>query len=145
MNLRTYQILFLVLAALLAGCGGEDEEALTKAQFVKQGDAICARQSKQKDAELIKGYESLEKNAGRQAEAQLIADIALPPIAEMTEELADLGLPEGQQDEAEQFISEMETAISEVEEDPTRALTTEPFDKAKASAKRLGFTACQSF
>ena len=149
MKLRSYQVLFLVLVAcFLGGCGGEDEEALTKAEYVKQGEAICERHNKKKDAALLKAFEDLSKSgktAGPKAEEEVIADVALPPVAQMTEELADLGLPEEQEAEAEKFISEMEAAVSEVEEDPSRALTAEPFGQAKASAKRLGFTACRNF
>lgn len=150
MSFRAYPILLLVFAlALLAGCGGDDEESsLTKAQFVQQGDAICKKQNKKKDADLTKAFREFEKkgkSSGGNAEEELIADVALPPIAEMTEELADLGLPQEQEELAGKFISEMEKAVAEVEEDPSRALEGEPFEGAKENATKLGFSACSQF
>lgn len=38
--------LVLTLTGLLAGCGGDDEKALSQADFIKQADAICARTDK---------------------------------------------------------------------------------------------------
>lgn len=142
----------LSLAALLAGgCGADSEsqttESLTKAQYVKQADAICQRQNAKKDAALNKAYEELQKEktgAGRAAEEKII-EIALPPIAAMTEEVADLGTPTEQAEDAEKFVAEMEAAISEVEDDPALALDEEPFEGAKARATRLGFKQCNSF
>jgi hypothetical protein len=142
----------LALAALVVtGCGGDSEsqttESLTKAQYVKQADAICKRQNEKKDAALNKAYEELQKEktgAGRAGEEKII-EIALPPIAEMTEEVAELGVPTEQSEEAEKFVGEMEAAISEVQDDPSLALDEEPFEGAKARAARLGFKQCNNF
>jgi hypothetical protein len=151
MKPRVYLILVLASAlALVTGCGGgDDEESLTKAQFIKQADAICEKQNKKKNEDLVKAYAKLEKEgktAGKKGEAELIGDVALPPIAQMTEELADLGLPEEQEDQAEQFITEMEQAVAEVEEDPSLALSAEePFEKPKERATKFGFSDCKEF
>ncbi len=142
----------LALALLIVtGCGGDSEsqttESLTKTQYVKQADAICQRQNEKKDAELNKAYEELQKkktSGGRAAEEKII-EVALPPIADMTEEVAELGVPTEQSEEAKKFVAEMEAAISKVQDDPSLALDGEPFEGAKARAARLGFKQCNNF
>ena len=138
----------LLIACLAIGCGDDEEKSVTKAEYISQADAICKQQNEKKDAELSEAFEELQKRktaAGRADEEKIIGDVALPPIAEMTEEVADLPLPAEQGDEAKKFVEEMETAVSEVEEDPAQALNGEPFGKAKARATRFGFKDCNNF
>lgn len=142
--------LAILVAVSVSGCGGggddETTSALTKAEYIKQADAICKAQNKKKDAELRKAYQELEKNpqSGKAAEEGII-EVALPPIAQMTEEVADLGIPSEQGGEAKKFIEEMEAAVSEVEGDPKKALEGEPFGGAKKRATRFGFKQCNNF
>jgi hypothetical protein len=150
--MRSRAYLFFTLSlfvGLVAGCGGgDDEESLTKAQFIRQGEAICERQNKKKDDDLVKAFTKLEKEGktGRKVEEQIISDVALPPVAQMTEELAALGLPAEQEDQARQFIAEMERGVSELEKEPSLALSAEePFEKVKERAGRFGFSACREF
>ena len=69
-------VAFAAIAMIVAGCGGggdstTDSGSLTKAEFLKQGNAVCAKGNK----EIEEGFEEFEKENGLQnkqpTEAQL--------------------------------------------------------------------------
>lgn len=139
------------LAILVAGCGGggdssESTSSLTKAEFVKQGNAICAKGNK----EIQEGFEEFEKEVGSQKQptkAQLseaIETIVLPAVRGQVEGIQDLEPPSGEEAKVEAITDAAEEALEKGEEDPA-ALTTEkadPFAKANEMANEYGLTKC---
>jgi hypothetical protein len=140
------------IAMIVAGCGGssdssESTSSLTKAQFVKQGNAICAKGNK----EIQEGFEEFEKEVGSQnkqpTKAQLteaIETIVLPAVRQQVEGVKALGAPSGEEAEVEAITDSAEEAVEKGEEDPA-ALTTEkadPFAKANKLAREYGLTTC---
>ncbi len=130
------------MAAFVAGCGGGDDESLTKAEFIKQGDAICQEAENKKNAGLEKAFkDKANQGAGKEVQERLVTDVALPPIATMTEELADLGAPD---DQATAIVEGFEKAVEEIEADPQAALTSErgAFAEPDKLAAEYGFKVC---
>jgi hypothetical protein len=139
----------MVVLALAAGCGGgDDASSLTKAEYSKQGNAICSRANTDQQKALTEAYGRLNEEGakGKKVEEDLIADTALPPIARMTEELADLGSPEGAEGEADEMVEAFEEEVQNIEEDPRGALTgtVGSFDKANKLAGEFGMNSCAS-
>src|SRR5918999_1574964 len=89
----------LVVSLAFAGCGGGDDEeqpdSLTKADYVKQADAICAETEKRQRA-LLTEFQQENKNAGGgpQAMEEMITSAALPPLERQAKELAELPPPD---------------------------------------------------
>lgn len=139
------------IAMIVAGCGGssdssESTSSLTKAEFVKQGNAICAKGNK----EIQEGFEEFEQEVGSQKQptkAQLteaIETIVLPAVSRQVEGVKDLGAPSGEEAKVEAITDSAEEALEKGEEDPA-ALTTEkadPFAKANELANEYGLTKC---
>jgi hypothetical protein len=136
-------ITLLFFALLAAGCGGSSEEALTKSEFVKQGNAICAKATKTREKaviELIKGADPQTSQKALQREA---ADIALPPYETAAEEIDDLGAPDGGEAEVEAIVEAMEEAAAQVDANPQTAIAGNlPFRKANKAAESYGLDAC---
>src|SRR6476469_8714375 len=114
---------FVVMALLLAGCGGgDDETALTKAQFVRQGNAICKSQTEAREKILSAALKRAEKQkAFTKAEKEEAIVELMGPYEEMTAELKDLGAPQGDEKQVEAITEAMEEAAAEVEKNPAKA------------------------
>jgi hypothetical protein len=103
-----------------AGCGGDDEEPLSKAEYIKQGDAIC------------KKAQAEGKKDRRRSEALL-------------EELRDLPAPEGDEDTLNGIYDGIEEGLEKIEDNPTILLSEDnPFEKASQEAEDYGFEECSN-
>jgi hypothetical protein len=133
----------LAISAVLAACGSDDE-SLTKAAFIKKGDAICKRAQSERIARSDAGIAKLEEEnriANSKDEAELIVE-TLPPIRAMAEDLADLGTPDEGASEAEAIAPAFEEAVDKAEADPAFVSSGEAFAKPDRLAEEYGFTAC---
>jgi hypothetical protein len=144
-------LLALLALVIGAGCGGGDDEesSLTKAEFVKQADAICARQDDAKNKALEEAFreqgdKNLKGQKAQEAQEEIIADAALPPIDQMVEELADLGAPSGEEEKAEAMVEAFEEEVGNIEGDLKGTVEGKVglFDKANKLAQELGLKSC---
>jgi hypothetical protein len=141
----------LAIAAIGCGSGGDTTEvALTKAQFIKRGDAIC-RAAQEKKTDAIQAWSLKPANKGKtladwstQELEDVYSSLALPPIKEASEELAALTPPAGDP-KAEQVVKSLASAVEAVEEKPRRAIKEAPYSSADKLAQAYGFEACGSF
>jgi hypothetical protein len=134
----------LAVAAVGAGCGG-GSDAPTKAEFVKEGNAICQQAGKRKNSAILAYLKENQQSKPTQAlEEKLVTDIALPPFQTMSEELRELGTPSGDEDDVEAIIAAFEGTIENVEANPVAALTSSDdlFSKANELAADYGLSAC---
>lgn len=135
----------LVVVLVATGCGGSSDSP-TKAEFVKQADAICAAT----DATQRKGLAAYQqKNPGsgsdEAGQGKAIVEVGLPPIRREVEELAALEAPSGDEEKIEALVAEIEKAIEKSEANPTLLLGAgNPFGRATQLATDYGFKACRS-
>jgi hypothetical protein len=163
---RIIAVLALALAAALiaAGCGGDDEttttaaapttttsgatgatgatgEALTKDEFLKQGNAICAAGNKEINA----AFNSLGSGQPSQQEAeQTVTDTVVPSIQGQIDDISALTPPAGDEEEVSAILDAAQSALDQVKEDPS-ALTqqgSDPFKEANQLASEYGLTKC---
>lgn len=136
--------------AAFAGCGGgEDdgggEEALTKVEFIAQGDAICEKAENQAETEAEAFAEEngfdLEKATDEELE-EAIAEVLVPALERQSEEIDALGPPEGDEEEVEAIVVALEDGTAAVEDDPSSVLEGSPLKEASQLAKDYGFKTC---
>jgi hypothetical protein len=137
----------LIGAALLAGCGGGDdsdststEAALTKSEFLKQGNAICAKGNKTIDKAANQAFSNGQKPTEAQLE-QFVSQTA-PIIQGEIDGLRALGAPAGDEQQVNAILDEAQSALDKAKQDPSLFLNGDPFKKANQDAKAYGLTAC---
>jgi hypothetical protein len=140
----------IALAAIVAGCGGGDDTTdetvtLTKAEFIKQGDAICKKGNDQSEKEAEEFAEdndfSLEKASKEQLE-EAVSEVLVPNLERQTEELDALGAPEGDEDKIEAIVVSLEDATGEIEDDPGVVFSGGVLKKPSKLAESYGFKVC---
>jgi hypothetical protein len=143
----------LAFTLIAAGCGGGDDStsttaALTKSEFLKQGNQICAEGNKEIEAgfeEFSKEHNISKNEKPSQAELEEAAEtILLPSVTKQVEGVANLGAPSGEEEQVEEIIDAAEEALEEGEEDPASLVSEgpDPFAKANRLAEAYGLTAC---
>jgi hypothetical protein len=145
----------VAVALFVAGCGSSDDDAtdsasLTKAEFVKQGNAICAAGNKEIDAEFEKFAEEnglSENKPPSDAQVEEAAEeFVIPSISNQVDEVAALGAPEGEEEAFETFIENAEAEVERIEDDPSLFASEgdepEVFEDVNKEARALGLTVC---
>lgn len=139
----------IALAASVAGCGGGDDDTtaatLTKAEFVKQADAICGDASEKNEEEAEEFAEendfTLEKATEEQVE-EAISAVLVPSLNEQAEELSALGAPEGDEEQVEAIVTALEDAAAELEDDPSGAFEGDTLAEPGKLAEAYGLEVC---
>ncbi len=149
----------LVVAIFAVGCGGGDDSSgsgdgtdssssLTKAEFVKQGDEICKEGDAAIEEEANEFADENNIDTEKPTEAQqeeVIAQVVGPAIKRQSEEIADLGAPEGEEEAVEDIVEAVGRGADEIEEDPKAVLEGDnPLTEAGKLAKAFGFKQCGS-
>ncbi len=140
------------LAMFAAGCGGSDDgtttASLTKAEFVKQGNAICQAGNEEINSEVESFAEENGLSGNDQPTAEqleeLATDILIPSVSKQVGEVRDLGAPSAVEQEVDAFLDHAEKVVEEVEADPTliTEAKTSPFESVNKEAAALGLNVC---
>jgi len=145
----------LMLPALtlaLVGCGGggssESTSSLTKAEFLKKGNAICSKGSK----EINKAYEGFSRKyvAGGKTPSKALldeaaAEIVLPVREKEVRMLRALSAPSGQEARIDVMLTAWEEGIEKGEQDPNSLRKAGPefaFYKSYSMGIDYGLTKC---
>lgn len=151
------RFIFMSLAAvalLAVGCGssadGEgnttEEEAVTKAAFIKQADAICEQTDKTQKTEQ-RAFEKKypEADSSDPWQEKIVVEVGLPPVQTMAEELSELSVPSGDEEEIEAIVDGLEQGVDEAQANPSSMLkkgSAGPFTEVFKLTKEYGFKAC---
>lgn len=153
---RFLALLVAVAAAALvaAGCGSSDDsttdstESLTKAQFLKQGNAICAAGNEEINTGFEKFFEENEFTKKKQpTEAQFeeaAEEVVLPSVRKQIDELKELSPPEGEEEQFETLFENAEAQLEKGEEDTSLLVdeNNDLFASVNKEAKALGLGSC---
>jgi hypothetical protein len=146
-------ILLAVVLTAISGCGGGSSsaagqsagQAISKADLIKKGDAICAKTDKIQTSRMA-AYVKKDPKATETKSAfiEMVKKVALPPVRSEVEELASLGTPKGAEKEFAAIIIGFEKAQKSAEANARFAmgLTEGPFTAPAKLAAKLGFKAC---
>jgi hypothetical protein len=135
----------VAFALLVTGCGGSDEpEALTKAEFVKQGNAICKQSESERSKVIERFSQEVKPDKDSMVKAQEELVLALVPTYEKaTTKIDELGAPEGDEQKVEEIVKAREEAIEQVKANPgSAAISSLPFNDANKLLQSYGLTTC---
>ena len=155
------KFLALALAALAfvaAGCGDDDEATdtgasgatgasgppLTQDEFIAQADAICKSSGQDVDQqanELFGGGQPSQEEI-----EQFATDVFVPSLRDQAESIRALTPPEGDEDEINAMLDDLDSAIDQVEEDPSLIAAGDagPFADVNEEAQDYGLEECGS-
>ena len=123
------------------GCGGDDDE-LTKAEYLKQGNAICKAGNKEIDAAAEKAFSSNQRPSNAEVK-KFAEDTLIPSVEGQIDDLRDLTPPSADEDQVNAILDEADTALDETKADPAIVASgQDPFKKANQLAKSYGLTEC---
>ena len=134
--MRTNKLIALTLAAALAfavpACSSSDSaKAPTKAEFIKDADAIC----KAGDAKLAKAGNAVDTSDQKAMNAFIL--LASTAYLKQISDVRALGFPKGDEDELDKALSTFETAFESVRKDPEKVQGLSKDRKLKGAAKKL--------
>jgi hypothetical protein len=150
-NLLVFICLMAAIALIGVGCGssdGADSSAapLTKAQLIKQGDAICSKGQDEIHAayrEFTKQHKGESNRPLTRTEAEAaIKDLVLPALQKQAQSLDSLGVPKGDQGQVDAIVEGFERVVSEGEEDPAVLLDSTPLVEVGRLARKYGLSEC---
>jgi hypothetical protein len=149
----------LVAALAIAGCGGDDETtstttsgvsgatgvsgaSLTHEEFVKQADAICLSG----DKTLNGAGQSLGQSPTEADLEGFVDDTVVPALQGQYDAIAALPAPEGEEDQVDDLLSQLQDAIDTLADDPTLITAGDsadgPFADVNQAAQDFGLTEC---
>jgi pyruvate/2-oxoglutarate dehydrogenase complex dihydrolipoamide acyltransferase (E2) component len=163
----------LAIVVLVAGCGGGSDSgdgstasadnntaqadsgdgassnapALSKAEFIKQGDEICSNAAKSFAEGVVKfmSENGIDESEGpsEEQEEELITEVILPAYQTQAEELGELGPPKGEEDAVAEIVTGFEEVVADGEGDPSSVVGgDDPFADAKSKAREFGLQVC---
>ena len=137
-------ILVLLFALLIAGCGDSgDQEQLSKAAFVKQGNEICADATEAREQIVNEFAETTDPNENLEAARRELMTKIMPTYEGAAEQIDELGAPAGDEAKIDEIVAAMKEAVERTEADPKTAMVGNlPFRKANAAAESYGLKAC---
>lgn len=139
----------LSLGLLVAGCGGgSDEEGLTKAEFIKQADAICEQANEALEGE-TKDYAEengipIDREPSDEVKEELVVEVIVPNVEGQAEEISALGAPSGDEETIDELVEGIETAAGETADDPSTVIEGDEaaFAEVNKLASDYGLKVC---
>ncbi len=133
---------------LLAACGssGSDTTAtITKAAFLKQGNAICANGNKEIDQASNEIFKSVPANQ-QPSQAQLeefVNGTIIPSVEGQVAAIDALPVPSGDEAQVQAILDAAQQGIEQGKQDPASLTGNgDPFAKANKLANEYGLTEC---
>jgi hypothetical protein len=135
-------------AAFVVGCGddGEGSSSVTKAEFIKEAEAICKERKEEWDAVAAAFTEKTEaegevgfKKAQERTNAFVRASI-LPLLEEEQAALEDLETPEGDEAKIETMLQNRSRGLEKLEDKGAEGLLERPFLVFEKEAKAYGLS-----
>lgn len=152
MRLSALLALGLATVVAVAGCGGSGAAdttvaAISKAEFIKKADAICAKGQKRSQSELNAfGKENKAPEAKEPTTAEwseIGTQILVPALQRQLDEVRQLGSPAKDEEQIGEYLDQSEEAIEELEENPESAKSpTKLLADAHQTIKGYGFKVC---
>lgn len=140
--------LLLLLGPAFVACGGDDEssapapaaEALSKADFVAEANEICASGN----GEILTALEEFPDEPSDEELEQAAEEVLVPNLQQQHDDIAALGVPEGDEDAVQAILDALQSGIDAVEEDAATLLASDddPFDEANDLAGSYGLEEC---
>lgn len=109
-------VAFTLLPTLgAAGCGGDDDDALTKEEFIAQANQACVDGDEEIDQAAEKRFGNTDPS--RAEFKQFTLETVVPRVQTTIDEIRDLAAPEGDEDQINAFLDAVQADLDQVEED----------------------------
>jgi hypothetical protein len=133
----------LAIAVVIVGCGsgGESTSNLTKAEFVKKGNAICAKAESERGVLLRKEVGS-SSNQFTLSEQEEFVPTFIKPYIHSADQLDQLGPPDS---EADEIVALMKKSGEQATADPHKLIKAkdEIFGTVNKKASKYGLNKCR--
>lgn len=132
---------------LFAGCGGGASDApLTRAEFMKQAEAICKEAAGERGKRLEKALkEHSDEKLDNAAQVKIGSQVLLPVLGDMVGRLSELEVPAQKGKDLEEMVEAFERGLQKEENDHALVLAAETYSPARKKAKALGIMECTQF
>lgn len=140
-------LLLLLAAGVLAGCGsgGGSGSPLTKAEYVAQGNKICARETKKVEAEIeeyagehnLRYREPTKKDYEKEAE-----EVFVPVVERKIDQLQELEPPAKDEQEIAKMLAAAEKGLQEGQSEPFTLISGQALAEARKLATEYGLKEC---
>jgi hypothetical protein len=131
----------LALAVVGAGCGGGDEDTLTKAQFIQQSDAICAKGNKRIDA-AAKDVFTTKQQPSKAQLTTFATDTLIPDAQGQVDDVRALNEPSEDEDQVNAWLDSAQAELDKGKEDPLYMTSEKSFSETNKLGKQYGFKVC---
>jgi hypothetical protein len=138
-------------ALVAAGCGGSDDTsttstaaALSEAEFLTQGNAICAAGNKEIDQA---GNDTFTGGKPTDAQIEQFAAVLVPSVQGQVDAIRALTPPADLAEPVDTFLSDTEDALAQIKDDPSLLLASNsngPFAAISDQANQIGLKECGS-
>lgn len=128
----------LVAAALpAAGCGGSDDDELTKAEFITQADAICKKAHDQFEKDFNQAFADNQQPS--QAELNKFAESTLVPgVQGEIDDISELNPPSADEGQVNAIIEAVQAGANKIKADPGVLSPKVKFDPQKKGHQLAG-------
>ncbi len=140
-----------VVGVVLAGCG-DDGQALSQEEFLKQGNAICAAGNERLDAAFTEAFADLGDGEEPDPEVggTLEQDVVIPEIQGQIDDIRGLEPPKELADDVNELADTTQAAVDQLkqlaEDDPAAAFQSggDFFAEVGPLADEIGLTECST-
>jgi plastocyanin len=132
-----------VVGFVAAGCG-DDAERLSQAEFLEQGNAVCAGGNERIDEMFEATFES-EQDFEDEAKQETAKAALEDDIQSQIDDIDDLEPPEDIEDAVDSLVDSAQAALDEIREMSTADFFAEeedPFEDVNRQAAEIGLTEC---
>jgi hypothetical protein len=130
------------ITLLMAGCGSSDDndKALSKSDYLSQGNAICKKGNDTINA----AGQKLGESATKAQQTAFVTDTIVPAVETELKDLRALNAPEADADKLSSLYDQADAALDKIKATPALALAGDPFAAVNAKATAYGLTECGS-
>jgi hypothetical protein len=143
----------LIVGLVLAACGSSNDNststtAITKAEFLKKGNAVCKKGNRQINQVANQTFTKKKYPNGpppKSAEVKFATDTVIPSVQSQIDGVKALGAPTGDGAQVKAIVDSAQAALDKAKADPTVLLQNgknDPFTKSNQLTKAYGLTAC---
>jgi hypothetical protein len=144
----------LIVGVCVAGCGSsgstttETTAAITKAEFVRQGNAICVKGEKAQEAGInayVKKHGLENQKPTKAQNAEIVEAVLVPNIQSQITAVKALGAPSGEEQQVNSALEISQQTLDKVKASPELAFgKQDPFAAAGKQLHALGLKQCAS-
>ena len=133
----------LLASGLVVASCGDDDDALTKSEFIKQADAICKQGNERIDAEAKKIFTSGKQPSQAQLN-QFATETLIPDVQRQVDDVRALDEPSEDEDQVNAFLDSAQADLDKGEEDPSYLTSEKSFAKTNKLGQQYGFKVCSA-